>query len=109
MSKLLIISEKPAVSFWVRLGRRIIKSRNYKIEDHLEMMSFVNYQKPELIYFELGQDIEADNINDFLRKVNSYPVSVVVLEATPFKINLFSMLFPLNFLERIFPPRKALS
>jgi hypothetical protein len=109
MSKLLIISENSEISLWVRLGHRIFKSSDYKIEDHTIMMSFINKEKPEVIYVELKDDIEAVDINELLRNVNSFPLNVIVLEAALLKINIFSMLSHLNFIERLFPPHKVVS
>ena len=109
MSKLLIVHDKTEISFWIRLGQRLFKSREFASNDSSSMMSFINNEMPEVIYFELGQDIEANDFNEFLEKVMYLPISLLILEAATLKISIFSMLFPMNFLERIFPPRKIVS
>ena len=108
MKKLIVVSDKSEFGLWMKIGRKLVKSRNYTIEDTKVFNNFITVEQPELLYFDLHKNYEATDMNDLMQKINDFPLSAVIMEASPVKIDLYSLLSPAIFLRRIFLPSKPI-
>jgi len=106
MKKLIVVSDKTEFGMWARIGRKVLRSRYYSIEDPKVFNSFISVEQPELIYFDLNRKYESEDLNDLLLGIKSFPLNALILEASPVKIDLYSLLVPSKLFKKIFHSRR---